>query len=97
MTDLRRRADDQDSTRVSESESAYFDGLIAGQGDFNPFLDRGWRTIANRFTKWVTPQKPLEILDIGCGTGQSRQLYIEHAQNYVGVDLSAEALLLAQH
>ena len=76
-------------------ESTYFDTLVNGEGDFNPFTDRGWQTIAARFTEWVRPQKPLDVLDIGCGTGQSRQLYIQHAKRYIGLDLSYEALVRA--
>src|SRR4051812_46392667 len=84
------------SPNVSQSEAAYFDGLIADRGEFNPFADRGWRTIANRFAQMVTMQRPFELLDVGCGTGQSRQLYVEHTKRYVGIDLSPGAIELAR-
>ncbi|HWE01594.1 MAG TPA: methyltransferase domain-containing protein [Tepidisphaeraceae bacterium] len=74
----------------------YFDGLIANQGDFNPFSDRGWKNIARRFDQCVDVQRPFELLDIGCGTGQSRQLYIKYVSRYVGIDLSEMALTIAR-
>ena len=77
-------------------ERAYFDQLVRTRGDFNPFADRGWRTLARRFEQWVAPTRPLDVLDVGCGTGQSRQLYIRHAARYVGLDLSDEAIAIAR-
>jgi SAM-dependent methyltransferase len=38
----------------------------------------------------------VDVLDVGCGTGQSRQLYIEHAKSYVGIDLAGRAIELAR-
>ncbi len=81
---------------IADSESAYFDSLVSGEGEFNPFQERGWQTLANRFAAWVPTQTPLDILDVGCGTGQSRQLYIAHARAYTGIDLSEEALVVAR-
>jgi ubiquinone/menaquinone biosynthesis C-methylase UbiE len=44
----------------------------------------------------MVPDAPLgSLLDVGCGTGQSRQLYAERADAYVGIDLSHEALARA--
>jgi SAM-dependent methyltransferase len=37
----------------SKIEAEYFDGLIAEHGEFNPFSDRGWRTLGRRFEQWV--------------------------------------------
>jgi len=36
------------------------------------------------------------LLDVGCGTGQSRQVYADRAAGYVGIDLSFEALSRAR-
>lgn len=36
------------------------------------------------------------LLDIGCGTGQSRQIYADRATGYVGMDLSFHALAVAR-
>lgn len=77
-------------------ESSYFDGLIADKGDFNPFADRGWRTLARQFRRMVGPDRPLRLLDVGCGTGLSRQLYIEHSCLYAAIDLSLSALRIAR-
>ena len=82
------------STAARESE--YFDTLVASKGDFDPFKPRGWATLGKRFTEMVAPRQPLRLLDIGCGTGQSRQIYIQHVKEYVGVDLSQEALQIAR-
>jgi SAM-dependent methyltransferase len=76
-------------------EREFFDGLVRDRGEFNPFADRGWRTLARRFERWVVRGRPLDLLDVGCGTGMSRQLYRTHAGRYVGVDLSAEAIAAA--
>jgi ubiquinone/menaquinone biosynthesis C-methylase UbiE len=38
----------------------------------------------------------LRLLDVGCGTGQSRQVYEAHSSRYVGLDLSLGALRLAR-
>ena len=81
---------------VTAVESAYFDDLVTSEGDFNPFTDQGWQTIAHRFEKWIAPKQPLDILDVGCGTGQSRQIYIAHARRYTGIDLSSEAVAIAR-
>ncbi len=76
-------------------ERVYFDQVVSEQGEFNPFADRGWRTLARRYEQWVTPTGPLEVLDVGCGTGQSRQIFINGALRYVGLDLSPMALAIA--
>ena len=78
------------------SEAAYFDELVASEGDFNPFADSGWRVLRRRFAELVHPRSGLRVLDIGCGTGQSRQLYIDHATAYTGVDLADGALARAR-
>ena len=83
------------SELAAEREKAYFDQLVASRGDFNPFTDRGWHTLARQFETMVAPQGRIAVLDIGCGTGQSRQLYASHASQYVGVDLSQEAIAMA--
>ena len=81
-------------TDASRTESVYFDGLIRQQGEFNPFTTRGWQKLARQFAR-VERNIPLGLLDIGCGTGQSQQIYISHCGFYVGLDLSFEALRTA--
>ena len=66
------------------------------RGEFDPFAPRGWRTIARRFAEMVTSDGVSRLLDVGCGTGQSRQVYSGRSAGYVGIDLSFEALGLAR-
>jgi ubiquinone/menaquinone biosynthesis C-methylase UbiE len=82
--------------RDAATEASYFDGLVETEGEFNPFAESGWQTLRDKFEQFVAPAFGLRILDIGCGTGQSRKLYVDHAKNYVGVDLSAAALEVAR-
>jgi SAM-dependent methyltransferase len=76
-------------------DGEYFDQLVQQAGDFNPFTDRGWRTLERRFATAVPAGEKRRILDVGCGTGQSRQIYLEQSSLYVGIDLSFGALALA--
>ena len=77
---------------AADSESRYFDSVVAEEGEFNPFLDAGWNTLRQRFETMIQPKSGSRILDVGCGTGQSRQLYIAHAGKYTGIDLSQNAV-----
>lgn len=72
-----------------------FDRLVQEGGDFNPFTDRGWETLARRFAAAVPGGPGLRVLDVGCGTGQSLRIYRRRAGLYVGIDLSLGALRLA--
>lgn len=89
-TDLNASSSERRS--AARVEAAYFDGLVSQEGEFNPFADSGWATIRRRFEEFVAPRPGLAILDIGCGTGQSRRLYVDWAAEYTGVDLSEIAL-----
>jgi SAM-dependent methyltransferase len=77
-------------------DGQYFDALVRHDGDFNPFADRGWLTLARRFDAVVPAGRQLRVLDVGCGTGQSRRVYASHLAWYLGVDLSREAVALAR-
>lgn len=79
-------------TALSSRDGEVFDRLVQEGGDFNPFTDRGWRTLARRFAAAVPGAPGLRILDVGCGTGQSLRIYRERAGLYVGIDLSLGAL-----
>lgn len=79
-----------------QTESDYFDSVIRDEGEFNPFADRGWMHIAQQVAAMVPLSTTARILDVGCGTGQSRKLYAGANRTYVGMDLSGAALSLAQ-
>jgi ubiquinone/menaquinone biosynthesis C-methylase UbiE len=82
-----------------EREARTFDRLVEEAGDFNPFTDRGWETLARRFAAAVPGDSPLRVLDVGCGTGQSRRIYANRSGRggyYAGLDLSLSALRLAR-
>src|SRR5206468_3932841 len=93
-----RKVTDADhlSDNVSQSEAAYFDDLVARKGKFNPFRRRGWRMLAKRFGQWKDQSGTLNLLDIGCGTGNSQKIYIEHCHRYTGLDLSEIAISVAR-
>jgi SAM-dependent methyltransferase len=80
----------------AQVEAAYFDELVESEGEFNPFTDEGWRVLGRRFALLARPRPAMRVLDLGCGTGQSRQLYAEHAAEYTGVDLAEAALARAR-
>lgn len=82
--------------RIANSEQQFFDSLVHEQGSFNPFSDAGWRTIERRFVEFVAPQSGERLLDIGCGTGESRKLYVDHVGSYTGIDLSAASVEFAR-
>jgi SAM-dependent methyltransferase len=85
-------------TSAAEREGRYFDRLVLESGDFNPFTERGWQTLADRFAAVSGSADPtrLRLLDVGCGTGQSRQVYRERTARYTGIDLSLFSLSLAR-
>jgi ubiquinone/menaquinone biosynthesis C-methylase UbiE len=84
-----------DETRASaRREARYFDDLVQRAGDFDPFADQAWATLARRFAA-VAPAATGRLLDVGCGTGQSRQVYGAHAGSYHGLDLSFGTLAVA--
>jgi SAM-dependent methyltransferase len=80
---------------AAEREGSYFDRLVEASGDFNPFTDRGWETLARRFAA-ALPGSGCRVLDVGCGTGRSRRIYQDQAARYTGLDLSLGALRLAR-
>lgn len=84
------------SKSTADIERAYFDAYVARNGSFNPFADRGWQTLRSRFVERVRPQHHEVLLDVGCGTGMSRQIYRSHVGGYVGIDLSQEAIAAAR-
>jgi SAM-dependent methyltransferase len=79
----------------AEREGRYFDRLVGESGDFNPFTDHGWETLAKRFAAAI-PGAGFHLLDVGCGTGRSHRIYQDQADRYAGLDLSLGALRLAR-
>jgi SAM-dependent methyltransferase len=81
---------------TARRESAFFAAYVREHGRFNPFHDRGWATLARRFHEAVA-ELPAggRLLDVGCGTGESRRIYAEWTRRYTGLDLSFGGLVVA--
>src|SRR5258708_36651006 len=79
-----------------------FDRLVREAGGFNPFTDDGWDTLRRCFDESMATidgaaaSAPRRLLEVGCGTGESRRILGAHAARYLGIDLSIEALRLAR-
>lgn len=84
------------SDSTTQTERAYFDEYVARNGAFNPFADRGWRTLRNRFVERIRPRPNESLLDVGCGTGMSRQIYRTSVGRYTGIDISPNAVATAR-
>jgi SAM-dependent methyltransferase len=83
-----------DSSSTSR-EARYFDRLVGAEGDFDPFTARAWTTLRRRFERVTPPRPGPRLLDVGCGTARSRQIYEGRFTRYVGIDLSLAALRVA--
>ena len=90
------QASSDDRARIRQVEADYFNTHAQAIGEFNPFTDRGWKTLEKCFTRIQPNARDLNLLDVGCGTGHSRQIYINRCGNYTGIDLSAKELALAR-
>jgi ubiquinone/menaquinone biosynthesis C-methylase UbiE len=77
---------------ATETERQFFDTVVAEQGEIHSFAPAGWKVIERRFLKGIAPTGNECLLDIGCGTGESRQVYRDHVRRYTGVDLSGRAV-----
>ncbi|MBN2577693.1 MAG: class I SAM-dependent methyltransferase [Pirellulales bacterium] len=81
---------------AADREREFFDKLVAEEAEFNPFTPQGWETLARRFEKMVPLTGAVRMLDVGCGTGQSRQIYRLAGLDYTGLDLSGNAVQRAR-
>ncbi len=79
-----------------KNEQEFFDSQVLDHGSFNPFEDRGWKTLERRFQECLGEIKAGSLLDIGCGTGESRKIYIDHIEDYTGIDLSSASIKFAE-
>jgi ubiquinone/menaquinone biosynthesis C-methylase UbiE len=77
------------------ADREYFDELAREAGEFNPFTDRGWRTLEASFSAMFGALGDSRMLDVGCGTGRSRQIYASTVSEYIGLDLSLESVRIA--
>jgi demethylmenaquinone methyltransferase/2-methoxy-6-polyprenyl-1,4-benzoquinol methylase len=90
--------DPSSAAAAAAREARYFDRLVREEGDFNPFADRGWATLARAFAAAAGDaglSGALRLVDVGCGTGQSQRVYAEQAGSYFGLDLSLSAVATA--
>lgn len=77
---------------ATETERAFFDTVVTEQGEIHSFAPAGWKVIERRFLKDIAPRGSESLLDVGCGTGESRQVYRDHVKRYTGLDLSGKAV-----
>lgn len=77
-------------------EKEFFNTWIAKEGDFNPFTQQGWDAIRHTFDGLVGQRGSVAVLDVGAGTGRSRQIYANVANRYVGIDIAEEAVATAK-
>lgn len=81
---------------ATQRETEFFDSHVAIEGFFEPFADEAWTTLGKALDHFLPPgSRSLAVLDVGCGTGGSEQLYRRFARSYVGIDLSMTALSMA--
>src|SRR6476661_7370256 len=88
-----------DSTRLDESlrkEQQFFDHLVEDRGEFNPFTSHGWEVLKRTFRRMTPGDSCGALLDIGCGTGSSLQVYEGRFTSYTGLDLSPASIELAR-
>ncbi len=83
-------------TPAATSEREFFDRLVSEQGAFDPFTEQGWQTLAKAFRQLVRANRTGSLLDIGCGTGSSLQVYEGCFAEYAGLDLSPVSVAVAQ-
>ncbi len=85
------------SSRVT-SEREFFNKLVGEQGAFDPFTPGAWLKLRALFEGLLRASgRPIDsILDVGCGSGSSKQIYEVAAPNYVGIDLSDVAIRIAK-
>lgn len=82
--------------QVTHAEAEFFDKLARDGKDSDNFAPRAWQTLRKRFAQLVPGDSRVALLDVGCGRGQSRQVYRDSCSRYVGVDVSRESLLRAK-
>src|SRR5665213_349766 len=81
---------------AAEIEGNYFDAFLKRHGDFNPFAEAGWKTLRDKFQERCSPSTlKTKLLEIGCGTGRSRQIYQGVGTSHIGIDLSDTAVRIA--
>jgi SAM-dependent methyltransferase len=73
-------------------ERQFFDAVVSDEGEIHSFAPAGWQVLERRFVQYIQPSGTEVMLDVGCGTGESRQVYRSHVGSYVGLDLSARAV-----
>jgi SAM-dependent methyltransferase len=77
----------------------FFDGLLAEGYDAlyaNRDVDGEIRLVLERAGGWLGSRRQLQVLDVGCGTGQHLRALIKHHANVVGIDVSAALVEIAR-
>jgi SAM-dependent methyltransferase len=81
------------------AEIAFFDGMTQ-DGDYDVFTDRGYERILRAFDAHLqslmhSRQRPLEAVDLGCGTGAFTSRLQRYGFHLHGVDISPQSVTRA--
>src|SRR5260370_31820063 len=82
-------ASDVRTVEFSMNDSMYYEKYWSTEG----FFPRGHTTpeLSDLLEKWINPH--WKCLDVGCGDGRTSGLWLrEHGCDYVGVDVSSNAI-----
>jgi SAM-dependent methyltransferase len=81
------------------AEIAFFDG-VTQDGDYDVFTERGYERILRAFDAYLQPlihsrPRPLDAVDLGCGTGAFTSRLLRYGFNLHGVDISPQSVARA--
>jgi SAM-dependent methyltransferase len=78
------------------TEAAFFDEVADHDGGFDPFLPAAWRRLREQWRELAAPADEITLLEVGCGSGESDQIYAAPNRRRVALDLSLGLLLRAR-
>ena len=84
-------------TQNKQAEKEFFDNFVE-KGEYDVFDEKGTLRILNELQKLtrISSQRPVRMLDVGCGTGAFTRRFAQINNEVFGVDISHKSALLAQ-